>query len=100
MTAKSVLKVLNACDVVRKAERFSEMLLVCEADSKGRTGYEENVYPQREFYEEAARLYRAVDVQEIIEEGYTGIAIKEQLQRRRLIILKQHCSAYEGKEWR
>lgn len=100
ITPKSVLKVLNACDVVRKPERFSDMLLVCEADSKGRTGYEENPYPQREFYEEAARLYRAVDVQEIIREGYSGVAIKEQLHRKRLIILKQHSAAYEGKEWR
>lgn len=85
---KTILKVFNACDIYRKPERFTQMLLACKADSRGRTGYEDNEYGQLEFYEQAAELCRRVDVKEIIADGFSGEQIKDELNKRRLVAIK------------
>lgn len=92
LDAEQLVDVLDHCDVMRKPERFSQILLVCEADSRGRAGYEETAYPQRTFYEHAAILYREVDVQAIIRAGYKGAAIKHQLRQKRIQALEMYCA--------
>ncbi len=94
--AKTVLKVMTACDVYRKPERFSQMLLACKADSRGRTGFEENEYSQLEFYEQAAEICRAVEVKDIIAEGITGVRIKEELHKKRMSALKSFVKTQTG----
>ncbi len=94
--AKTVLKVLTACDIYRKPERFSQMLLACKADSRGRTGFEENAYEQVEFYEQAADICRSVEVKDIIAEGITGEQIKQELHKRRLAVLKPFMAMQTG----
>lgn len=99
LTPKKLLKVLNTCDIYRKPERFEQILLTCEADSRGRTGYEQSDYPQRLFYQELADVCRGVDVKAIIEEGFTGVQVKEKLHQRRMsaakIFRKQKLAALE-----
>jgi tRNA nucleotidyltransferase (CCA-adding enzyme) len=46
---KTLLELLERADAFRRPERFSQALLACEADARGRTGLEANPYPQREF---------------------------------------------------
>ncbi len=94
--AKTVLKVMTACDVYRKPERFSQMLLACKADSRGRTGFEENPYSQLEFYEQAADICRAVEVKDIIADGITGVRIKEELHKKRMSALKSFMKIQTG----
>jgi tRNA nucleotidyltransferase (CCA-adding enzyme) len=45
----TVLKVLNRVDAFRRPERFEKFLLACEADWRGRTGFENRPYPQAAF---------------------------------------------------
>jgi len=94
--AKTVLKVLAACDIYRKPERFSQILLACKADSRGRTGFEDNAYAQVEFYEQAADICRTVEVKDIIAEGISGEQIKQELHKRRLAALKPFIAAQTG----
>ncbi|MEE9351264.1 MAG: multifunctional CCA addition/repair protein [Thiotrichaceae bacterium] len=94
--AKTMLKVLTACDIYRKPERFTQMLLACKADSRGRTGFEENTYEQLECYEEAADICRAVEVKDIIAKGFSGPHIKEELHKQRLSLLKPFLKAQTG----
>lgn len=49
----TIVKVLEKTDAVRRPERFKRFLMVCEADYRGRTGFESRPYPQRRFFEEA-----------------------------------------------
>ncbi len=92
LTPRSILKVLVACDVFRKAERFDELLLACKADSRGRTGYENNAYPQLDFYTQAAKLCREVNIHDLITDDMNGEQIKDALHKRRLLALKTFCS--------
>lgn len=100
LTPRTILKVLTACDVYRKPERFSQLLLACKADSRGRTGFENNDYPQLEFYEKAAACCRAITIKDIETKDIhgkqiAGEQIKEALHKKRLSALKQLCSSWE-----
>ena len=61
LTAGKLTKLLKTLDVTRKPERFGEILMACEADAKGRLGFESNDYPQRDYLLQAADVFRSVD---------------------------------------
>ncbi|WP_070972422.1 multifunctional CCA addition/repair protein [Vibrio sonorensis] len=77
------LKILNKFDVWRKPERLESILLCCQADSLGRTGFEQSDYPQKEIFLSAYQAALKVDVQSIIAEGIKGAAIRTELDKRR-----------------
>ncbi len=86
---KTVLNVLEVTDAFRKPARFAQVLLACEADAKGRTGFENRPYPQAAYFREALRVCQQVDVQTVIQAGFQGAQIKDELHRRRLEAIKQ-----------
>jgi len=59
--AAAVLRLLERCDALRRPDRFAEVLLACECDARGRLGFEERPYPQRERLLAALAAARAVD---------------------------------------
>jgi tRNA nucleotidyltransferase (CCA-adding enzyme) len=54
LNAAAIVRLLERCDAFRKPERFSDILLACECDARGRLGLQDAPYPQ------AARLARAL----------------------------------------
>ncbi|MGY5540238.1 multifunctional CCA addition/repair protein [Vibrio brasiliensis] len=83
------LKVLNKFDVWRKPERLQDILLCCMADSRGRTGHEEIDYPQKTVFEQAYQAALSVDVQSIIQDGFKGADIREEMEKRRVTAIKE-----------
>ena len=59
--AAATLRLLERCDALRRPERFSQALLACECDARGRTGREDAPYPQRQQLATALRVVQAVD---------------------------------------
>jgi tRNA nucleotidyltransferase (CCA-adding enzyme) len=47
-SAAAIVRLLERCDAFRKPARFAEVLLACECDARGRLGFEEAAYPQRQ----------------------------------------------------
>jgi tRNA nucleotidyltransferase (CCA-adding enzyme) len=84
----TILKLLNSCDVWRKPERFMDLLLCCEADARGRTGFETRDYPNRDYIWQAYQAASKVDVKAIVASGLKGEAIKQTLQAQRLHALQ------------
>lgn len=78
------LKILNKFDVWRKPERLNDILLCCIADSRGRTGHEDIEYPQKAIFERAYQSALSVEVQTIIQDGFKGAAIREEMEKRRI----------------
>jgi tRNA nucleotidyltransferase (CCA-adding enzyme) len=93
--AKTCLHVLEACDAFRKPERFEELLIACQADSQGRTGFENRPYPQADFFRHVLKSCQAVNVKAIIQQGYQGEQIREHLHRERLTVTKKIISAFK-----
>ena len=89
LRAATVLKTLEGCDALRRPERFADLLLACEADARGRTGFEQRDYPQRAFFAAARERAAAVALTEEDRAGKTGEQIGEELRRRRLAAIEE-----------
>ena len=85
--AAAVLRLIERCDAIRRPDRFTEMLLACECDARGRLGLEEAPYPQRERLGRALELARSVDSAAVAEQaaarGLAGPAIGEAIHQAR-----------------
>lgn len=80
---ETVLKLFNRFDVWRRPERFADFLCVCEADARGRLGFEMRDYPQADFANALLQAALAVEVQAVIQDGFEKQAIREELDKRR-----------------
>lgn len=65
----SLLRVLEALDAFRRPQQLAQFLPACEADSRGRTGFEERPYPQADILRQAAAAARAVDVPALLSDN-------------------------------
>ncbi len=86
---ETLLKTLEALDAFRRPDRFERFLLACEADSRGRTGYEDQHYEQPDIYRRAFRAANAIQAKEFVAQGLKGKAIKEAVARARIKAIKQ-----------
>ena len=57
----TMLGVLERCDALRRPERFEQVLLACEADYRGRRGWEERDYVAAGAWQAALAAARGVD---------------------------------------
>ena len=65
----TILEVLEGADACRRPERFELMLLVCEADYRGRATYEDRPYAQGERWRACQAAMRGVDTAAIVREA-------------------------------
>ncbi|SON48173.1 multifunctional CCA addition/repair protein [Vibrio tapetis] len=80
----TMLKILNKMDAWRKPDRFKQILLCCEADHLGRLGCENMPYEQSGMFLLAYEAAMAVDVQQVVADGFQGKAIRDELDKRRI----------------
>jgi tRNA nucleotidyltransferase (CCA-adding enzyme) len=59
--AQARLRLLERCDAFRRPERFTQALLACEADARGRLGLEERDYPPPALLSATLAAAQAVD---------------------------------------
>jgi tRNA nucleotidyltransferase (CCA-adding enzyme) len=92
LRAATILKVLERVDAFRRPDRFQKFLLACEADSRGRTGFEDRPYPQADYLRGALKAAARVSGREIARQGLEGAQVGDALRRKRL----QAISAYKA----
>ena len=61
LRAETIVRLFEHCDVWRKPARFELILQACESDARGRTGHENDVYPQADYLRHCAAAARAVN---------------------------------------
>ncbi len=81
---ETVLEILEKCDALRRPERFTQVLAACEADSRGRTGFEGRPYPQRAYLQAARDTAAAVRPLPAELAGASGPQIAVRLRRQRI----------------
>jgi len=75
LNASALMRLLTRCDAIRQSERFGLVLQACEADARGRLGFEDRDYPQ------AARLARALKAAlSVVTADIAAAAAREGLQ--------------------
>jgi len=85
----TILKLLSALDAFRRPERVEHFLLVCEADSRGRTGFEQRPYPQADILRTAMSAAQAVQAPSVIagmpeKHRHDGEKIRSQMEKQRI----------------
>lgn len=86
----TVLSLLQNTDAFRRPERFKQFLLCCEADARGRTGFEDRDYPQANYLRDALKCCQQLDMKAISADGFTGKDFGEEVDRRRLSLLSEY----------
>ncbi len=88
----TLLDTLEVVDAFRKPERFELFLIACEADARGRTGYEDRPYPQADRFRRALAAAQSVDTTRIAHtaqaDGLSGEAVGERIHAQRLTAIK------------
>ncbi len=85
----TLLKLFKQTDAYRKPERFQQFLLVCQADSRGRTGFENRDYPQSHYLAQALQTAKNVNVKALVSQGFKGADLGEAIEQERLGLLQQ-----------
>ncbi|SNC58599.1 multifunctional CCA addition/repair protein [Sodalis endosymbiont of Henestaris halophilus] len=83
LTPKELVKLFNAMDVWRRPERLEQMILVSEADARGRVGFEHQIYPQAAFLRAAFRVAASVTACDVITGRVSSDQIGKELIRHR-----------------
>ena len=84
----TVVDLLQRLDALRQAEALEPFLLACEADARGRPGFEQRPYPQAGWLRAARAAAVAVPVQPLLEQGLKGEALGAALRRARIAAVK------------
>jgi tRNA nucleotidyltransferase (CCA-adding enzyme) len=88
ISAAALVRLLERCDALRRPERFEHLLRACECDLRGRLGFSEAAYPQRQRLLEAFTSMQTVDTNSIaakaIETGASGLKIGELIHAARV----------------
>lgn len=83
------LKTLESLDAFRRPDRFELFLLACEADSRGRTGYEDKYFEQPDIYRKVFNAAKTLNAKELVAQGLQGKEIKEELSKQRTFAIHE-----------
>jgi tRNA nucleotidyltransferase (CCA-adding enzyme) len=90
LKATTFIKIFGQLNVWRKPDFLNDVLLCCEADHRGRLNLEQQPYPQAERFQMAYQAALEVEVQAIIEDGFTGKDIRDEQDLRRAAAIRSH----------
>ena len=89
LRAATIQDLFDGVDLFRRPERFEQMLTACEADFRGRTGYEERDYPQAQLMRRCAQAARAVNAGEIAKATANKALIPQRLREARISAIRR-----------
>jgi len=87
--ADALVALFDRIDAWRKPHRVEQIALTSEADARGRAGLESMAYPQGDYLRQAFALAQSVPTKAVIEAGFKGAAVREELTRRRIAAVAQ-----------
>jgi tRNA nucleotidyltransferase (CCA-adding enzyme) len=82
------LKILERCDALRRPERFGQILLACEADYRGRLGWEERDYAAAGIWRQALAIVQGVEAGGIARQCDEPAQIPERIRKARIAALE------------
>jgi tRNA nucleotidyltransferase (CCA-adding enzyme) len=100
LSAAAVMRLLDRCDALRRPDRFAGLLLACECDMRGRTGFEDRAYAPRPRLTAALLAVLQADTatvtQQALADGLKGPAIGQRVHEARAAALAQALTLEPG----
>ena len=84
LRAGTITDLLTFLGVHKPQHKFNEFLIACEADARGRIGFENRDYPQADLLRTAAKAIVAVDISPVLTRGLQGEMIGQEIRRLRI----------------
>ncbi|MCQ8105815.1 multifunctional CCA addition/repair protein [Methylomonas sp. SURF-2] len=79
----TLVEMLQSMGAFKADNQLRDFLLACEADARGRTGFEDNDYPQADYIMKAAQTALAVDTRQVLQDNLRGAQIGAAIQKLR-----------------
>jgi tRNA nucleotidyltransferase (CCA-adding enzyme) len=89
LRASTALRVLMAADAFRRPDRLEGLLLACEADYRGRKGFEERPYPQADCFRAWREAAARVDSEAVASACKRAELIPDAIAQARIAAIKQ-----------
>jgi tRNA nucleotidyltransferase (CCA-adding enzyme) len=94
LRADTLVDLLLALGAFKSDNRLEEFILACEADARGRTGFENRSYPQADYLRAAAAQATAVNAGDVLNGELRGAEIGAALRELRIIKVNQFKKTY------
>ena len=91
---ETILKLLKAIGALKSSSRLDDFLTCCEADARGRTGFEDRDYPSSAYLRQAREIVIKTDIADLVEAGISGAEIGLQLSLRQTAALAEFKAHY------
>ena len=95
LSASTLTDMLGLLGAFKVNNTLHEFLLACEADAKGRTGFEHTAYPQAKMIKLAAKAAVSVDTSAILNRGLQGAEIGAEIRRLRVKAVAEVIKPYK-----
>ncbi|MBC7984553.1 MAG: multifunctional CCA addition/repair protein [Candidatus Obscuribacterales bacterium] len=89
----TIVELFENLDAFRRPARFEQFLCACEADIRGRTGFEEREYPQAGHLRRAFAIASQVKLDAAVLANLAGLQIRERLHAARVDALRSELGA-------
>ena len=80
----TLLKLFQSIGAIRSPDKLIDFLTCCEADIKGRAGFEDAAYPSKDYLLAALEAVSQVDISDLVNQGVNGAEIGKQLNQRQI----------------
>jgi len=84
----TLVKTLENLNAYRQHENLDKFLIACEADARGRSGFEDKPYPQAQYFKDALVASNQIDTQALINAGYSGKKLGDAIHQQRVRAVK------------
>lgn len=97
MNPPKIHELFKSFDAYRRDSLFKSFLKACEADARGRTGFENRDYPQPQFLLQCLEAAQQVNAKEFLEKGLKGKEIGEAVEAQRKHVINIEAKFAEHK---
>lgn len=94
----TVVRLFQNCDAWRRPERFTHLLEACASDARGRTGHEQDAYPQADYLQRMLQAAQAVNAGEIARQCRDKNLIAEKVKEARIVAVEKEINRHASAE--
>jgi tRNA nucleotidyltransferase (CCA-adding enzyme) len=80
----TLVDLLQRLDAFRQRDALEPFVLACEADARGRPGFEDRDYPQADWLRAAHRAALAISIPALVNQGLQGEALGQAIRLERI----------------
>lgn len=88
LRADTIVRIFQSCDAWRKPQRFGQLLQACASDARGRTGHEQDDYPQTLYLQAMLKAAQAVNAGQIAQQCDDKNLIAERIKEARILAVE------------